>query len=311
MSYNIISFDGGGVCGTFSVRLLQRIMEKHPNLLQSVDLFAGTSTGGLIALGMAHGISVESLLQLYQKETPTIFARNIFRKMLGNILAAKYSNAGIISVAKKTFGGTATLGDLSCHVVVPSFNLKEDGTPTDPSWRCEFFHNFAGSPYMNEKVVDVAIRTASAPTYFPSYQGYIDGGVVANDPSLAAVAHAVAHGFKLEDIRVLSIGTGGQIRYLVGDDIKWGLAGWAKSLVGVFMDGQSITVDTLSSLMLGQRYLRLCPIIPLVEMHDVSKVDELITDADKVNLAPITEWLNREFLPEAQGSILRWSNTAA
>jgi patatin-like phospholipase/acyl hydrolase len=293
MTYNIVSFDGGGVCGTFSIQLFRRILKERSGLLHAIDLFAGTSTGGLIGLALAQGVHPDDILRLYQTKTEQIFARGFFKKVFGNLCGSKYGNDGLIKVAYDTFGN-ATLDDLHAHVVVPAFNLKEEGTPNDPSWRCEFFNNFSGSPFLKDKIADVAIRTASAPTYFPSYQGYIDGGVVANDPSLAAVAMAVSQGFKLEDIRVLSIGTGGQIRYIDGKEITWGIAGWIKPLVNVFMGGQSITVDALTGCMLQNRYRRLCPIIPDIEMDDVSKVPTLIALADQVDIKPVTDWLDAE-----------------
>ena len=74
-----------------------------------------------------------------------------------------------------------------------------------------FAHNFPGSHHLDELVVDVALRSAAAPTVFPSHQGHIDGGMVANNPSTVAIAMALGHKTPrpaLEDIRVLSIGTG-------------------------------------------------------------------------------------------------------
>jgi patatin-like phospholipase/acyl hydrolase len=53
-------------------------------------------------------------------------------------------------------------------------------------------------------VVDAALRSAAAPTYFPVYQGYCDGAVTANNPSLVAVSMALAHypGLRREHVRV-------------------------------------------------------------------------------------------------------------
>jgi patatin-like phospholipase/acyl hydrolase len=56
-TYRILSIDGGGIRGVLTARILERLLEDQPDLLQKVDLFAGTSTGGLLALGFAAGWS--------------------------------------------------------------------------------------------------------------------------------------------------------------------------------------------------------------------------------------------------------------
>lgn len=56
--YRILSFDGGGIRGLVTLALLKRLEAKIPNLITGADLFAGTSTGGIIALGLAAGNSV-------------------------------------------------------------------------------------------------------------------------------------------------------------------------------------------------------------------------------------------------------------
>ena len=74
-------------------------------------------------------------------------------------------------------------------------------------WKPKFFHNFRGHDSdENELVVDVGIRTCVAPTYFPIYQGFIDGGGVAGNPSVCAIAHAInpeGAGQNLSDIVLL------------------------------------------------------------------------------------------------------------
>ena len=67
MPIRIIAVDGGGVGGAIPARLIQRLAEVHPGLLDKADLFAGTSTGGLIALGLAKGLSPDQLVDLYRR----------------------------------------------------------------------------------------------------------------------------------------------------------------------------------------------------------------------------------------------------
>ena len=76
-------------------------------------------------------------------------------------------------------------------VLIPSFQLDNQAPHAGQrQWKPKFFHNYPGPDSDGaELVVDVAMRTSAAPIYFPTYQSYIDGGVVANDPSMAALAH--------------------------------------------------------------------------------------------------------------------------
>ena len=52
----ILSFDGGGIMGLFTTTILERLVEAHPRVIARADMLAGTSTGGIIALGLAHGL---------------------------------------------------------------------------------------------------------------------------------------------------------------------------------------------------------------------------------------------------------------
>jgi patatin-like phospholipase/acyl hydrolase len=57
--YRILSLDGGGIRGVLTASLLERLEEKQPGFLTMVDLFAGTSTGGILALALASGMTAE------------------------------------------------------------------------------------------------------------------------------------------------------------------------------------------------------------------------------------------------------------
>src|SRR5213079_261368 len=71
--YRILSFDGGGIRGLVTLAILKRLEAQIPNLIKRADLLAGTSTGGIIALGLAAGKSVDELISLYQDNGGKIF----------------------------------------------------------------------------------------------------------------------------------------------------------------------------------------------------------------------------------------------
>ncbi len=190
--YKILSFDGGGIRGIVTLTILQRLEQHCPGFIKSADLYAGTSTGGIIALGLAAGKSVTDMLNLYVMNGQKIFDDSWLKDVvhLGDIIGAQYSQDNLQAILQGIFGNM-TLGQLGKKVLIPSFDLDytDPEHPDQHSWSPKFFHNFEGSDSDgSELVVDVALSTSAAPTYFPSHKGYIDGGVLANNPTMAAVA---------------------------------------------------------------------------------------------------------------------------
>ena len=53
--FNILSFDGGGLRGALSIKLLEKIQSKISDIVKTSNMISGTSTGSLIALGLAYG----------------------------------------------------------------------------------------------------------------------------------------------------------------------------------------------------------------------------------------------------------------
>ena len=198
MTYRILSIDGGGVRGLLVTVLLQRLAEESnkPNFLSKVDLFAGTSTGAIVALGLANGLSPQQGRQLYKNKLPFIFSDSVWDdvKDLGFAIGAKYSNEPLRDVLAQELGATRTLNDLPKKVLISSFDLDNEGKSATGMrcWKPKFFHNFPGDDSDgDEYIVDVALRSTAAPTMFPIFQGFVDGGVSANNPSMCALAQAL------------------------------------------------------------------------------------------------------------------------
>jgi hypothetical protein len=196
-----------------------------------------------------------------------------------------------------------TLGQLPRRVLVSSFDLDNDPV-RDPdetrTWKPKFFHNYPGSGSdAAQKIVDVALRTANAPTYFPIYQGYIDGGVVANNPSMCALAQALDEGTggqHLGDIALLSISTGSYPKYLTSQDGDWGWAQWARPIIEIMFEGSVGVADYQCQRLLGIRYQRLNPILPApISMDAVDQIPTLVQIAQSVNLEKTIIWLSRYF----------------
>jgi len=304
-AYRVLAFDGGGILGLLSAVILRRLLAKRPGMLAGIDLLAGTSTGGIIALAVAFGVPVDEIITLYREKGRRIFDDSWLDDLrdLGGLTGADYDSQRLKSELTRVFG-TARLRDLrGRRVLVAAFDLDNlDRVPRPGEvrhWKPKFFHNFPGSDSDGaESIVDVAMRTSAAPTYFPSYQGFIDGGVVANNPSLAAVAQALdsrAGAQVLGDIRLLSLGTGRSPTFVSGQRHDWGYAAWGKQLVRIMIDGVMGVADFQCTQLLGSRYHRLDPWLPeAIDLDDVDKAERIVEIAESIDIRATVRWLEEQ-----------------
>lgn len=296
----ILSFDGGGIMGLFTTTVLERLLAAHPSLVERTDMLAGTSTGGIIALGLADGMHPAEISRLYQTKAAKIFDDSIWDNIrdLGNAIGADYSSKGLARELRAVFG-ERTLADLPKRVLIPAFDLMSEADGQRPAvWKPKFFHNYPGEDSDGaEPIVDVALRTSAAPTYFPSHQGYIDGAVVANNPSMAAVAQALdprAAGGELEEVVLLAIGTGMEPRYIKGQRLDWGWGEWARPMVSLMINGMMGVADHQCRLLLGDRYRRVDEFLPepfRMDEKRPGRLEWLIDRAREVDLSGIEAWL--------------------
>ena len=191
--------------------------------------------------------------------------------------------------------GDARLSDLEKRVLIPAFDLdNEKPEPSERSWAPKFFHNFPGPDSDGPLPVwKVALYTSAAPTYFPSVDGYIDGGVVANNPSMAALAQtrdrrAFPRPWSLDRMRLLSVGTGRMLMRIGGRTRDWGLAQWARPILDIMGEGLTGVADYQCRQMLDKRYHRLAPVFPpgrRFPLNGVRKIPALVKFAESVELS--------------------------
>jgi patatin-like phospholipase/acyl hydrolase len=307
--YRILSIDGRGIRGLYAAVLLQRLADAVPGLLATTDLLAGTSTGAIIVLGLAAGLSPADLVALYRDNVRQIFDDSGLRDLrdVGGLAGARYDNAALRQLLQDKLGADRRLQDLPRRVLVPSFDLDNGGMDGQPRmWKPKFFHNFPGPDSDGaELVVDVAMRSSAAPTYFPTYQHYVDGGVVANNPSMAAVAQALdprAANRSLDDIRLFSLSTGTNPEYIEAGaaGLDWGIGQWARPLVDLMIDGMMGVADFQCAQLLGPRYRRLDGVLPqAVTLDAVDRANDLMAFAQGVPLDSHITWLTDTFLGAA------------
>ncbi len=215
--FNILSFDGGGVRGIFAAQILS-MLENELGFLSKVDFFSGTSTGALIALSLAAGFFPEQIVTLYQKLAPVLFPEH--HELSSS--KAKYDSAFFKQLMiNHVFPDNPKLSELPKKVAALAFKLNDHG-----HWRPHVFHNFV-SHIDSTHLIDAALASSAAPLYFPSYEGYVDGGVYATNPSLSALTLALEHvtDLKLADVRLLSFGNGNMPDHIQGN-INWGSEQW-------------------------------------------------------------------------------------
>jgi uncharacterized protein len=304
--YHILSLDGGGIRGVLTARLMERLEGERPGWLGNVDLLSGTSTGGILALGLASGLSPAEARTLYEacgrevfKDTKLDDMRDLKYKNFPSMLGADYNTEPLKDILTAQFG-QLRLGELHKKVLIPTFDLDNEGKTSPRTWKAKFFHNFEGEDTDTEElVVDVAIRTSAAPTYFPIYQGYVDGGVVVNNPALCALAQAMHEDGaerSLSQIVVMSLGTGFSPRFvdLKDPNADWGLVKWAPHIISMMMDGAAGVVEYQCRQLLKKRFLRLNP--ELMEKIDLDRIDfipRLVEIADGTDLKSCLTWMDR------------------
>ncbi len=253
----ILSIDGGGIRGIIPAVILSEIEDRTKKPISHLfDLIAGTSTGGILALGITKPNEegkpehkAEDMVRLYEDHGPEIFHQSLFRKInnLGSILDEKYPSENIEKVLSRYFKNSF-LNEALTNVLVTGYEIER---------RSAFF--FKSKMAKTDKkrnflMRDVARATSAAPTYFEpekiqtedlaEYFALIDGGVFAGNPAMCAYVEAIRMFPKEKDFLVVSMGTGELTRPIYYKDAKdFGIAKWARPILDVVLSGVSDTVD--------------------------------------------------------------------
>ena len=279
--YKILSIDGGGIRGIIPALLLSEIERRTQKPIFSLfDLITGTSSGGILALGLTKPrlssdvsdnlpvaeYTAEDLLQLFIEYGVEIFYEPLFERLLGPLedifLQPKYPSESKEEIFRKYFGNALIENNLK-EVFVTSYDI-EQRIPI-------FFTNKLEKQQIESKnfqklcggfsLLDAALATSATPTYFaphrivnPHNSGIaytlIDGGVFANNPAHLAILEAQISSkrkaqkvLNTEDILVVSLGTGSLTSVYPYKEVKnWGLLQWGRPLLNIMFDGSSEVV---------------------------------------------------------------------
>ena len=302
--FYILSIDGGGFRGLFAAHLLRRMEEEWQlDWRNRFGLVAGTSTGAILAAGLACGKSAVQLADLYTTHAETIFTPRFRARLdLLNLFTSRYSSKNLKRLLDEILG-EITLGQLGVPVILPSVDI---GNGCVHVFKSKYHDDFVRDPHI--RVADAVLASCSAPTYFDpvvvdkKYQ-LADGGLWANNPSLVATIDAHYRlKIPLEKVKVLSIGTGkSKVFYprsrgkwrdrLLGSWQGWGfLSRWQRSkFVDLIFNLQSDNAHNMLCLLMGESPLNSKQILRLTFESDQPlaldrawKRDDWITKADHI-----------------------------
>lgn len=269
----LLALDGGGIRGLLSLQVLARLEavfredsnDDDRRLSDYFDYFAGTSTGALIAAGLAQGWTVERITKLYTEKGDEIFSRvPLYRKIL-SLFQAKYESKSLKKALQTEFGKDTLFGDASFKsLLLAVMHNSMSDSPWPLSNNPDAKYNDAGREDCNMRIPlwQVLRASSAAPTFFPPEQIdmpgrkpflFVDGGITpANNPALQVYLQATAPAYRLgwpadpDRMLLVSIGTG----FSPNDfpDLtrrQMNLIHTAKSMPGTFMNGSSVQQDVV------------------------------------------------------------------
>lgn len=248
----LLSIDGGGIRGLIPALVLATMEQiAGKPIVEMFDLIAGTSTGGILALGLtmpgANGrprYSADQLVGLYSEQGGQIFQRDLLyiAESADGLRLPLYQAKSIEATLLEKFA-EAQLKDAIKDVLITSYDIQ--------SREVHIFRSDAArkDPKQNFYMRDVARATSAAPTFFSpaliqSLGGHppralVDGGVSENNPAVRAYAEAKRDHPKAE-VLLVSLGTGSAERAIPYEKAKdWGGIGWAFEMIDVLFDGTS------------------------------------------------------------------------
>jgi patatin-like phospholipase/acyl hydrolase len=266
-----LAIDGGGIRGLIPALVIAEIERRTGRPLATmVDVIAGTSTGGIIACGLAkpQPLSGNEIAAIYEQDGPKIFDRSALKVITSadGYLDERYSSDGLVE-SLQTHLGTTRLTDATTLVLITAYDLQAREAVLLRSDRDDV------------SMVDAAHATSAAPTYFEPVpigaRTFVDGGVFAVNPAVFAYVEAQA----APDL-LLSLGTGSHTRPLPYDEVKnWGRLAWAEPIIDVVFDGSADAVDMQLGRLAPAGYIRL--------QTELVNASDALDDASADNLAKL------------------------
>lgn len=294
----ILSIDGGGIKGACPVGFLDQVETiTGQRIVDHFDLIVGTSTGGIIALGLGLGLPASRLQSFYRDDGPQVFgelavagkagwlARTVVKvsnplgrvgRRMRRVVAPKHDPRMLRAALERAFQGQL-LGESLTRLVVPAYH---------PDLQSVYVFKTSHHPRLEldhlRPATDVALATAAAPTYFPAHTleggtALIDGGIWANNPVGLAVVEAIGVlEWDRAALKVLSLGCTEEV-YVPGS--RTGIAQLNAGAIELFMHGQSKSALGTAKILAGaENFHRISPAVPRgrFSLDGVEHIPELI-----------------------------------
>lgn len=313
---HILAVDGGGVRGLVAAIVLDALdaefaaIGKNCAVADCFDLIAGTSSGSIIAAGLAlpspdggPSPTPAEIRTFFEQESRRIFPSTWFCNIpvigrLPQLFGPLYDPAPLASALGERFGDVV-FSSARRNLMIPVYSIDPRdivlfrGGP-------DYQNDPQGEEYALVRVRDAVIGSSAAPTFFPPHRiespnrakrwTAIDGGVFLNDPAMAAVTEAMRL-FPGDELRVVSLGTGRQTRIYPFERAKrWGFSQWISPagrfrtpLISAIQDGQARAVSRQLKYLLGKNYYR------FDYQLERGRGSDQLDDSSRQNLKRLTE----------------------
>lgn len=284
--FNVLSLSGGGYRGIYTLSVLEELekMNNGKPIAKSCDLITGTSVGGIIALALAAEIPVKEIKDFFEKNKYKIFKKS-FLSDLSKYFNVKYKQEPLKKALIDFFeveNKIKKIYELKHPVVITAVNYEHQSgqyfkTPHHKDLKRDF----------ELDIVDVALATSAAPTFFPSHKikfkngevkTFIDGGLSNNSPSFIGYHEAIKFFNKKQKyIYLMSIGTASD-RFQEYEIPRGGLISWGEKAIYLSMSTQEKSADYITGHLLDKRYLKIDSLIQDGTDHKNNYKDEKKND---------------------------------
>jgi len=270
--YTIVSFCGGGIRGLMSARILERLAKLRPSILTGTTLLAGTSTGSGIVSFLLANHSPDRICNYFLEQERKFFANP-------KSTSGKHPAYDVAEVAAGVFAvhGDKPLSKFDQKVLFTAFFVGSEDVP----WGPVLYNNLLNSENADTSVVEAVTASSAMPGMLGSWRRQVDGAFVNHDPTIAAIAVALANGAQFDDIAVINIGTGLMPDRIASDTATWGAEQWQNGgphhnrgnvtppflingtvspILDMALCGTSANLTPmLAGMMLGKRYVNINP----------------------------------------------------
>lgn len=266
---------GGGVFGAIPAAFLAKHFKDKP-LTDTFDCFAGTSIGGILSMMYASGMTAEDVLHDFKIMAPKAFPKRSWLERI-NPFKPSYKGKGLQEALQEVLPMEAR--DLKKPIVVPSMDFE--------LLKPKVFDTLVQDADADKKCWEIGMATAAAPTYFPPFQSFIDGGLVANVPIMeAASAVHRAERVAYRDMEIFVLGTGHYptIPHDMREVRKWSKFKWVMPIIDL-----AVKANEMRSAFIGKQ----------MDFKKIEIFDPVVLEPswkmDQPELVPIVESMSEKF----------------